>query len=205
MTDTKSFHEVHDTRRVYRSLLDGMARPGKLHDLSPQMNSIPNAIPLFSGTYALGRTLLDAQTTFYLETENNEAASYLELRTGSRMLAAERADYLFIETQPSVDLIRTLMQQIRIGTLLEPEKSATLIIRVRALSDSETSGITMTLSGPGIKKRRTLSADGFNPEWLRMRAARNMEYPTGCDFILISDNGQMAALPRTTMIESEAV
>lgn len=205
MIGVKSFDYVHDTRRLYRSLLDCMARPGKINSISALLQTVPGDLPCSNGTYAIGRTLLDHQVGFYLYTGTTgdaEAVNYLQWLTGGVPLAVKEADYLFFDSQPSPEQIAEVMHSIRVGTLLEPEKSATMIIRVAGVSHSSEHGQPMVLHGPGINGRRTLFVDGLHSEWLHLRAERNSEYPTGCDFILYGEDGNLTALPRTTVIES---
>ncbi|MCQ2011281.1 MAG: phosphonate C-P lyase system protein PhnH [Sporolactobacillus sp.] len=204
MTNAETFHHVHDTRKLYRHLLDSMARPGKINDISVLLHKVPETCPCSTGTYVLAQTLLDQQVSFYYysqEINADDAEHAIEWTTGSRHTASHAADYLFIDTPPEIDEIDSIMQSVRIGTLTEPEKSATIALHVRKLSGADDLALPMVLRGPGINGWHILSADGMNSEWLRLRSERNREYPTGCDFILFDDDGRIAALPRTTRIE----
>jgi alpha-D-ribose 1-methylphosphonate 5-triphosphate synthase subunit PhnH len=60
----------------------------------------------------------------------------------------------------------------------------------------------MVLKGPGIEQENTLHVTGLNEVWLQQRAFWNAAFPTGVDFILVSEN-QVMALPRTTQIQGE--
>ncbi|MCO7125264.1 phosphonate C-P lyase system protein PhnH [Sporolactobacillus shoreicorticis] len=204
MTNANIFHHVHDTRKLYRRLLDSMAKPGKINTIADLLRGVPESCPCSSGTYALAQTLLDQQVSFYYASQelNADAAERaIEWTTGSHHTASHAADYLFIDTPPEMDEIDSIMQSVRIGTLAEPEKSATIALHVRRLSGADDLALPIILRGPGINGWHLLSVDGMNMEWLRLRSERNREYPTGCDFILFDDDGQIAALPRTTLIE----
>lgn len=205
MIDAKTFDEVRDTRRLYRCLLDCMARPGKINQVSELLRKVPENLPCLPEIYIVGRTLLDQQVGFFLYDDaehENRTLRYLQWVTGSRPVAVDAADYLLFAAAPPAPRIDELMRRIRIGTLLEPEKSATLILVVNALSGDSGRGLQLVLHGPGIRDRRTLKVEGLDPIWLRLRAERNREYPTGCDFIFIGKDGNLVALPRTTIIES---
>ncbi|MFT8708342.1 MAG: phosphonate C-P lyase system protein PhnH [Sporolactobacillus sp.] len=207
MTHIK-FDNVQDTRRLYRKLLDCMARPGKVQDVSEQLQMIPTDLPCSQGIFAIAQTLLDQQVGFYLssdEAHQREAVRYLEWTTGSRFKGIAEADYLFFERQSPAQQIRSALSEARIGSFLEPEKSTTLIFIIRGVSSSEKYPLHLTLSGPGICQSRELFIDGLAAEWLRQRAARNREYPQGYDWILLSEDGEMTAIPRTTAIESEVL
>ncbi|SFG71335.1 phosphonate C-P lyase system protein PhnH [Sporolactobacillus nakayamae] len=204
MTNANAFHHVHDTRKLYRRLLDSMARPGKINDIADLLRGVPETCPCSPGTYALAQTLLDQQVSFYYysqELNADDAERAIEWTTGSRHTASDAADYWFIDTSPEIDEIDSIMQSVRIGTLTEPEKSATIALHVRKLSGADDLTLPMILRGPGINGWHLLSAEGMNIEWLRLRSERNRDYPTGCDFVLFDDDGQIAALPRTTRIE----
>ncbi|PZO26136.1 MAG: hypothetical protein DCE88_13015 [Betaproteobacteria bacterium] len=58
------------------------------------------------------------------------------------------------------------------------------------------------LKGPGIEQENTLHVTGLNEAWLQRRAFWNAAFPTGVDFILVSEN-QVVALPRTTQVQGE--
>jgi alpha-D-ribose 1-methylphosphonate 5-triphosphate synthase subunit PhnH len=58
------------------------------------------------------------------------------------------------------------------------------------------------LKGPGIEQEKTLHVTGLNEAWLQRRAFWNAAFPTGVDFILVSEN-QVVALPRTTQVQGE--
>ncbi|MCL1632160.1 phosphonate C-P lyase system protein PhnH [Sporolactobacillus sp. CPB3-1] len=208
MTNANHFQPVHDTRNLYRHLLDSMARPGKINDIAELFHHVPETCPCSAGSYALAHTLLDHQVRFHFYSQDlhaPDAERSIEWTTGSHHTTPVDADYLFIDTAPETDEIRAIMQNVRIGTLAEPEKSATIILHVRKLSGSDNLDVPMLLHGPGVNGWHLLSAEGMDAEWLRMRAVRNREYPTGCDFILFDDEGQIAALPRTTLIESGVI
>ncbi|TDG00562.1 phosphonate C-P lyase system protein PhnH [Paenibacillus piri] len=59
------------------------------------------------------------------------------------------------------------------------------------------------LQGPGIRGSRRLTIGGMSQVWFDERAKANAEYPMGIDMILFTADGQLAALPRTTLIRKE--
>lgn len=198
------FDETHDAQLIFRQLLDSMARPGNINSIAAVLEKMEQNTFLPVPLLAAALTLLDREVSFHLVgVQSSQAKTQLEWMTGSRSKGSDQADYVFVNDQPAPDQIDSLMSCLRIGTLLEPDHSATLIIRVEELSNEQTLPLALRLHGPGIASFTHLFIKGLEPEWLIRRAIINQEYPTGCDFILITDTGKIAAIPRTTQIESE--
>lgn len=198
------FDLIHDSQVIYRSLLDSMARPGRINDLSRSLNKMDTDAPCPRALLAIALTLLDREVAFHLIASNKEnAIKHIEWMTGSSNVDTHQADYVFVASQPDQQFIDTLMDRVRIGTLLDPDHSATLIILVDELSDHDPLSLDLRLQGPGIQTTKNLFISGLHSEWMIKRALLNKEYPTGCDFIFITESGKLAAIPRTTIIESE--
>lgn len=205
MTDIHpSFEQVHDSQMIYRKLLDCMARPGKIQTIRESIGKIEGQKSFSHALLALAVALIDREVTFHLLPEGNEdIARYLRWTTWSTPAAVEQADFLFIDGPLEDDAIRQVMAEVKIGTLLEPHKSATLVIHVSALSVIPDLAVTLDLQGPGIKGKAQRSVSGLPAAWLIERDLANKEYPLGVDMILVTESGDMMALPRTTSIESE--
>jgi len=199
------FSNVHDTQRIYRQLLDVMARPGKLANISDHSRHIERATDLSPGLIAIALTLIDREVTFAVHTVNNRSVeNYLQVKTMSQVAPIDSADYVFIEQALDQSDIESFVEQMKAGTLQNPHLSSTVILRVEALTIDrvESSDLQLTLSGPGIKEFRRCFVRGFSPTWLEARYKKNKEFPIGIDMILVTGDGDMMALPRTTKIES---
>lgn len=83
------------------------------------------------------------------------------------------------------------------GTLSEPEQGATVILSVDSLQDR--TDFPLILRGPGIDGQQPLAIRGLHGDWLSARVRWNRNFPMGVDLILV-DNSQVVALPRTTQI-----
>jgi len=89
-----------------------------------------------------------------------------------------------------------------IGSLESPENGATLLLRVASLSSEHSDGgVQLKLTGPGIQGHTELSVSGLHPSWLIARAGLADAFPLGVD-LLLCDERFIAALPRTTRIET---
>jgi len=166
----------------FRQLLDAMARPGKCHPLA----SVPGDGPVVLSLLA---TLLDAEVT--LADPYNLLRpgdwSMLQVKSGS----AEKADYVLCDARQLPDFLPKL------GTLPCPDQSATLILIVSQLGQGV---MSLKLSGPGIADTVKLQIKGLDQQWLNSREDWVSAFPLGVDLILIDDK-QVAALPRTTRVE----
>ena len=98
--------------------------------------------------------------------------------------------------------------QPSLGTLESPERGATLVLTVDALSDAAVtytdSVLDLRLEGPGIPGTRMVSVTGLDPGWLAQRAAWVGAFPLGVDLVLAAPHA-LVALPRTTRIAIDPV
>ena len=92
-------------------------------------------------------------------------------------------------------MIREAFTKGKIGTLRDPQQSATIIMETERLSNDP----QLTLQGPGIAKTETVEITA-SEMWKKERAAVNQEYPLGVDMIFIDRQNNMMCLPRTTML-----
>jgi len=168
----------------FRLLLNAMAYPGRCFTL--------HAMPK-NGSVALSvlATLLDVDVTLSDPYHLLRAEDWPMLQAKS--IAADKANYILCMASQPPKFTPML------GTLSEPEKSATLILIINKLTDGEQ---ILKLSGPGIKDVESLTLDGFNSEWLLKREEWVGAFPLGVDMILV-DEQQVVALPRTTKVELE--
>ncbi|MFT6045725.1 MAG: alpha-D-ribose 1-methylphosphonate 5-triphosphate synthase subunit PhnH [Arenicella sp.] len=173
----------------FRLLLDAMARPGVCHPLT----ILPK-----SGTVALAilATLLDAEVS--LADPNTLLSDDDWLMLQVKTAQTTQADYIICDGRQSPSFTPKL------GTLPSPDQSATLILVVEAIGqngiEENKDNMCLTLTGPGIKNSNQLLIKGLNEQWLYKREDWVCAFPLGVDIVLIDDK-QMVALPRTTNVE----
>lgn len=170
------------TRETFLALMWAMSYPGRAYAL-PVSRHEPDAM------IAIGETLLDLETSYY--TPDSALASRFA-RFGARSLPPERAQYHFYPELISRHL--TMLGQASAGTMLYPDRSATII-----LGCVLGSGRTIRLNGPGVPYHADvkidLLPDGF---WeLRQKTVRS---PLGWDAFLVSGN-EVVGLPRSAAVE----
>lgn len=196
MTRETTYDDVHDAQRHFRSVLDSMARPGRINRLHPVALTPPAG--LHTGTAYLAFALLNADVSFQLALPAEAIETYLRANTGSRPAAPSEADFIVMSGHGDAALINTAKP----GIPSYPETSATALIQVEQLGKSSaTGGLQLTLEGPGIEHREIVFVTGLNARLLEARKTRNTEFPLGVDFVLISNDECVLCLPRTTRVE----
>lgn len=165
------------------ALMNAFAYPGRVQNLHGKS-------PAFEQVLA---TLIDGEVT--LADPDTMLNGDVRMRLEARMETPECAQFIVCkgENPPAF--------QPLLGTLEEPEHGATLIVQVQGFSALSVAN-KLTLTGPGIEKENTLQVAGLNTAWLQRRAFWNDAFPTGVDFILVSEN-QVVALPRSTQVQGE--
>jgi alpha-D-ribose 1-methylphosphonate 5-triphosphate synthase subunit PhnH len=183
---------VFDAQRVFRRLLDAMAHPGKIVALEAALD--PPA-PLSCGSAALCLTLVDAETPLWLDVALaiEPVLRYLHFHCGMP-IARSPADARFALIADARAM--PALERFDAGDDERPERSATLIINVRALR----SGEGRLLTGPGIAGDVRLAADGLAEGFWSQWRANNALFPRGIDAVLVAA-GRIAALPRTTAVD----
>lgn len=183
---------VFQSQRIFKALMDGMARPGTLKSFDLPIK--PPA-PLNIATGGILLTLCDHETPVWMSAPlaKSVVASWIGFHTGAP-LAADKAEARFAVIElgcgfSSFDLFSQ-------GTQEYPDRSATLIIEVE---DFE-SGRERILSGPGIRDIASIRPAGLPDIFERLWSENRAVFPRGVDVILTCGNS-FICLPRTTRID----
>ncbi len=193
------YDEVFDAQAHYRILLDSMARPGKIGLLShPDLNPPAGLSPAAA---LLAFTLLNSDVTFYVDgSESAELENYLSLNTSARRADVSVADFIFMKGENQEDLLA----EAKIGNLSYPEESATFIIDVQSIRETETpESLALTLKGPGVETSKTVFISGINRAILQSMLRQNEEFPLGIDMILSDLEGHILCIPRSNQFKSQ--
>lgn len=177
---TETIWQAGRQQTLFRRILDAMSYPGRRVELTDAKTPADRA---------LLATLLDP-TVSLCDHHGLLPASDWPLLAASHA-SAESADFVLADGSLAPDFLP------RTGSLDEPEKSATLVLRVDALGSGST---RLLLTGPGIEKTERLAVDGLHHDWLTRRADWVSAFPMGVDLIL-ADHQHLVALPRTTRVE----
>lgn len=177
---------VAEAQRCFRAVLDAMARPGSIHDVSftdppPQLCPAAAAVLL---------TLADHETPMWLDPDAEAARAWLAFHSGVPFVSRDAAAFVVARELPILALLRQ-------GTDEAPEDSATVILQLPRLG----AGARFRLSGPGLRDGGVLAADGLPVDFAARWAENHARFPLGIDLILCSAS-RVAALPRTVTVEA---
>lgn len=189
MTLLASFnHPVADAQRAFRRILKAMSEPGVMVSLPLQQGWGA----LSPAATALLLTLVDQESPVWLDAkiDSEQLRSNLRFHTGARVSSGQDAPFALSHAaaQPDPALFAA-------GDPLSPEKSTTLIIDVPSLNG----GLTLRLSGPGLRETRAI-APQLPESVLAYLRARPHPFPQGVDLIFTCGEAMMA-VPRITVVE----
>ena len=184
MKKIHDFDEVFDAQKMFRLILDTMANPTRTMSIRTYSDKLFGNHPSF---LALAMTLLDNEVSFNA-CDNEELADEIVSLTLSRIEPVENADFIFV---PGFSKLSDAIENAKGGTLRDPHKSATVILRADTKRDR-----TIRLCGPGIKGYLEFEAPKAVLDALKLRDNRFDEYPCGIDLIFVSDSGGLFAIPR---------
>jgi alpha-D-ribose 1-methylphosphonate 5-triphosphate synthase subunit PhnH len=178
---SESLWQPEQQQQLFRQLMQAMAYPGRCQALTD--SEVPAERAVLATLVAPGVSLCDRHTLL--------PESDWPLLEAQRSCDAEAADFVLADGVRAPDFTP------RTGSLAEPEKSATVILRATTLGTGDT---RLRLTGPGIREHMELALTGLHSDWLRQREAWVASFPMGADLIL-ADARQIVALPRTTRVE----
>ena len=187
---------VFSAQSVFKSLMDGFARPGQIIRL--EASSIPPA-PMGAAAGAVALTLCDHDTAVWLTPALGKSAvpQWIAFHTGAPVTDTKTdARFAFVEKGAPVPGF----DQFSLGTQEYPDRSTTLVIEIEAL----TGGETLTARGPGIKDDITIAVRGLPEVFLDFWSANRAIFPRGIDLVLTAGDSVLC-LPRTSRLSRQEV
>jgi len=174
-----------DGARAFRSIMNAMARPGRIFDITGALPPTPMSVAC--GTVIL--TLCDPETPVHLRPscDSEEIRHWVTFHTGAPFAGASEAQFVVGNWDEMLPL-----SQFKQGEAQYPDRSATLIIEAPEIRNSGAA-----LRGPGIKDVHYFSLPDIVA--FRQNAAH---YPLGVDFLFCANN-QIAGLTRTTQVSED--
>lgn len=179
-----NFDEVHDCQKVFRVLLKAISNPLQKFTIKPFANKLFSDNKAF---LAIAFTVLDNETSFYTF-ENQLLDNNIMALTLAEKQNCSQADFIFVENQEN---LKMAIDNARIGTLLDPHKSATIFVKIKDIAE-----INLNMQGPGINKTISLKTDKIVEDALDIRDKNYFEYPQGIDLFFIDENDNLFAIPR---------
>ena len=180
-----------DSQRIFRSVLEAISRPGRIVDVAA---AIQPPAPLHPVTAAVCLTLFDFDTPLWLDdaAARPEVVEWLKFHCGMPLAAEpEVAGFALVADAGRMPPLRSF----NAGTAEHPERSATVIVQVRALIG----GTGRRLTGPGIADEVHLDVAGVPESFWTWALDNHAQFPRGVD-VLMSAGQVIAALPRTTRV-----
>lgn len=188
---------VYQCTDAHRQLVDAMSYPGKITSLKRHYGQHPYRKQICDAFALIAKTLLDTEVSFASVGQSAVTMSAaIQRLTGSPQAPLEQADYIFIDSDVDDARLAQAVHSAKCGDLVDPHLSATLIVKVKQITNTE----YYRLTGPGIKDKRGLSIDGI----AQLLVARNQiikAYPLGIELIFVDEAGNVVAIPRTTQLE----
>jgi alpha-D-ribose 1-methylphosphonate 5-triphosphate synthase subunit PhnH len=181
-----------DSQRIFRSALEAVSRPGRIVEVAA---AIQAPVPLHQATAALCLALLDFDTPLWLDdaAARPEVVEWLKFHCSVRLSAEpEAARFALVADSERMPPLSAFSG----GTAEHPDRSATLIVQVRALLG----GTGRRLTGPGIEGAIHLDVAGTPETFWTWASANHALFPRGVD-VFLSAGQVIAALPRTTRVE----
>ncbi|MDK1483227.1 phosphonate C-P lyase system protein PhnH, partial [Sinorhizobium sp. 6-117] len=139
----------------FRSILRAFSHPGKIV-AAPRMSQTVG--PMSEGMLSAVLCLLDGEVSTWLDPafRTSEIEEFLRLRMGVSVSPDPTdVDFALIGDAQEMPDLRTF----RAGTLMEPNRSATLLIQLPSL----VGGTPISLCGPGIKNAVSVAPSGLPP------------------------------------------
>ena len=178
---------------MFRAVLEALARPGTAMALpsGPLRKLAPAVVPVFA--------LADLGTgVCVLENDGGPVrADAVATATSAPLWPAELARLVAAVRPVTDDEVRSFSR----GTALGPggRRAGVAGGRRRRLVENG----RWRLTGPGIAGEATLAPRGLPDGFVAARADAVAGYPAGIDVLLVTEDGRVVGLPRTTTITEE--
>lgn len=189
MKKVHNFDEVFDGQKVFRVILEVMSNPGRILSIKDQIEKIPGED---SALVAIAITLLDNEVSFNT-CGDDKLENTISLLSLSKKAELSEADFIFVK---NIEELENSIRNGKCGTLLDPHKSASVIVKVLENFDCE-----LGLYGAGIKDTLYEKFPKEVERAIKIRDEQEYEYPQGIDFIFVTEYGRIFSIPRLVLRE----
>lgn len=194
MLADNQFDLVFDCQKIFKSVMNAMAKPGTVFSIKEQSDKLEeqNSVPL-----AIAMTFMDNRCTVYVD-RNDDLLSMIREQTLAVKSDLEKADFVVVpEVEEKENLGVELLDSAKVGTLPEPHKSAMVIVGLHTMEGDT----ALVLEGPGVKGQKKVTFSQAAAMWLARREMLKYEFPCGTDILFYTDSGEIMGIPRTLKVE----
>ena len=181
---------VLSSQSVFRSVLEGMANPGRVIDLAIPLPATQTRLP--QGLAMIMLTLADYETPVFLDTAFNDeiCRQWIVFHTGATLTnESKNARFAVL----SAEALHFDIEHFDLGDARYPDRSCTLLIACPSL----VGGPAVQLQGPGIETTVMIAPQGLSEQFWTQLHDNHSLFPLGVDIVLCAES-QILALPRTT-------
>lgn len=183
---------------VFRAALDALARPGTIHRL-PSASAEPLAARVPAALLPV-LALADLTTPTCVLADGDGWDEVVRVATAAPPASLAEASLVSV-LRPLAD---GELARLRTGTATAPENGALACLAVASIGTADGRGQVLHLTGPGVPGTRDLLVAGLPGDFVACRRRLAGGFPAGVDLLLISPDGTLTGLPRTTVICEEA-
>ncbi|CDK97290.1 putative PhnH protein, phosphonate metabolism [Magnetospirillum gryphiswaldense MSR-1 v2] len=183
---------VADSQKMFRAVLEAMSRPGTIVT-APVLPVAPQ--PVNPVAAALVLALADYETPLWLDPAARQPGlvEYVRFHCGCPLVEAPaQAAFALVTDAKSMPPLSAF----HLGSDEYPDRSTTVIVQVPHLDGGE----SWRLKGPGIRDQAILAAGQLPSAFKAWVQDNHALFPRGVD-LLFAAPGQLAALPRSTLLE----
>lgn len=181
---------VEDAQRIFRVLLMALSRPGTAQEL-PALPQAPS--PLYPATGGVVQTLIDFETTLWLQTPTKELSAWLRFHCSVPLVATpENAAFAVIDRPLEMPPLSAFCQ----GLPEYPDRSAMVILQVNGFAADG-----LRLTGPGIENEQRIGIQGLPTGFWRAWRTSQALAPLGVDLLFVTGD-HVLGLPRSTHVET---
>lgn len=178
---------VADSQSAFRAVLDALSRPGSV---MPAGDGLAPPAPLLPAAAAMLLTLVDAETTLWIDPALADVAPWIAFHCGAPVVSdITQARFILAASLPELATLEA-------GSHDGPEDSSTVILQLAALEG----GPALRLSGPGLAAPTGFAPAGLPADFVAQWARNHAAFPRGVDLVLCAP-ATVAALPRSVRIE----